>query len=165
MSKRTNTAVWLEKHSRWQIKVQKDGIRKTFTSSIPGRNGQRDCNAKADAWLDDNISNTSDKVSKLYQKWLEELESRTSSSNVRQYTSYFTNWINPTIGNVQIGKLTEQHLQDVINKAHKKGLAKKTLQNIKACLLAFLKYCRKCKCTNWFSENIIIPKEYKNNNV
>ena len=47
MAKRTNTAVWLEKHERWQINVQKDGIRKTFTSSIPGRNGQREANRKA----------------------------------------------------------------------------------------------------------------------
>lgn len=30
MGKRVNTAVWLEKQQRWQIKVQKDGVRKTF---------------------------------------------------------------------------------------------------------------------------------------
>ncbi len=158
MTKRTNTAVWLEKYQRWQIKVQKDGIRKTFTSSTPGRNGQRDCNAKADAWLDEDISNTKTKISVIYRKWLEELSARTSTSNVRQYTSYFDNWINPAIGNVQIEKLNEQHLQDIITKAYKKGLSKKTLQNIKACLLAFLKYCRKGKYTTLFSENIIIPK-------
>lgn len=27
MGKRVNTAVWLEKQQRWQIKVQKDGVR------------------------------------------------------------------------------------------------------------------------------------------
>ena len=159
MGKRTNTAVWMQNYNRWQINVQKDGIRKTFYCSVPGRNGQRECNAKADAWLDDNITNTNDKVSKIFKKWLEELETRTSSSNVRQYTSYFTNWIDPSIGNVQIGKINEQHFQDIINKAYKKGLSKKTLQNIKACLLAFLKFCRKNNCTTLFSENIIIPKD------
>lgn len=158
MAKRTNTAVWLEKYNRWQIKVQKDGIRRTFTSSTPGRNGQRECNRQADEWLEDNIINTKTKISVIYKKWLEELEMRTSTSNVRQYTSYYDNWIEPAIGNVQIEKLSEQHLQDIINKAYKKGLAKKTLQNIKACMLAFLKYCRKCKYTTMFSENIIIPK-------
>ena len=39
MGKRTNTAVWLDKYGRWQIKVQKDGQRRTFTSSKPGRTG------------------------------------------------------------------------------------------------------------------------------
>lgn len=159
MAKRTNTAVWLEKYNRWQIKVQKNGIRKTFTSSTPGRNGQRECNRRADEWLEDDIANTKAKISVIFKAWLEELEIRTSNSNVRQYTSYYNNWINPAIGNVQIGNLNEQHLQDIINKAYKKGLAKKTLQNIQACMLAFLKYCRKCKYTTMFSENLIIPKQ------
>lgn len=158
MAKRTNTAVWLDKYKRWQIKVQKNGIRKTFTCSTPGRNGQRECNRQADEWLDDNIISTKTKISVIYKKWLEELRMRTSTSNVKQYTSYYNNWIEPAIGNIQIELLTEQHLQDIINKAYKNGLAKKTLQNIKACMLAFLKYCRKCKYTTLFSENLVIPK-------
>lgn len=56
MGKRVNTAVWLEKQQRWQIKVQKDGVRRTFTSSKPGRTGQREVNRKADAWLDEGIA-------------------------------------------------------------------------------------------------------------
>lgn len=55
MGKRTNTAVWMEKQNRWQVKVQKNGERKTFTSSKPGRVGQREANAKADAWLDEGV--------------------------------------------------------------------------------------------------------------
>ena len=46
---RTNTAEWLEEQRRWQIKVQRDGVRRTFTSSVPGRAGQREANQKADA--------------------------------------------------------------------------------------------------------------------
>ena len=37
--KRTNTAKWVESAQRWQINVQKDGKRKTFTSTKPGRTG------------------------------------------------------------------------------------------------------------------------------
>ena len=55
MSKRTNTAQWEEKYQRWRIAVQKDGVRKQFYSSTPGRTGQREANAKADRWLDDGI--------------------------------------------------------------------------------------------------------------
>ena len=35
--KRTNTATWYESQRRWQIKVQKNGIRKTFYSGVTGR--------------------------------------------------------------------------------------------------------------------------------
>ena len=56
--KRTNTAVWNEKRGHWRINVQKNNIRKTFYSSTPGRTGQRECHAKADAWLDDGIDNS-----------------------------------------------------------------------------------------------------------
>ena len=38
--KRTNTATWYESQRRWQIKVQKNGIRKTFYSGVTGRAGQ-----------------------------------------------------------------------------------------------------------------------------
>ena len=55
MKKRVNTAFWVEKEKRWCIAVQKNGTRKRFYSSTPGRTGQREANAKADAWLDDSI--------------------------------------------------------------------------------------------------------------
>lgn len=47
MGRRTNTAQWLPNQKRWQIKVQKDGQRRTFTSAKPGRTGQREANRKA----------------------------------------------------------------------------------------------------------------------
>ena len=37
MGKRTNTAAWQEKQGRWRIDVQKDGKRRSFYSSTPGR--------------------------------------------------------------------------------------------------------------------------------
>ena len=42
MKKRTNTAFWVEKEKRWCIAVQKNGTRKRFYSSTPGRTGQRE---------------------------------------------------------------------------------------------------------------------------
>ena len=63
MGRRTNTAQWLPNQKRWQIKVQKDGQRRTFTSAKPGRTGQREANRKADAWLDDGICNTTKRCS------------------------------------------------------------------------------------------------------
>ena len=67
MKKRTNTAFWVEKEKRWCIAVQKNGTRKRFYSSTPGRTGQREANAKADAWLDDSIRDGKKKVSAFIQ--------------------------------------------------------------------------------------------------
>mgnify|MGYP000375794216 FL=1 len=44
--KRTNTAQWYDKQKHWQIKVQKNGVRKSFYSSTPGRAGQREANGR-----------------------------------------------------------------------------------------------------------------------
>ena len=158
MGKRVNTAVWYEKYQRWQIKVQKNGIRKPFYSSIPGRNGQREANRKADDWLDDNISGTTRKISVLYDEMLEEIKLTTGTENYKQFKSNGENYIKKKIGNVQIGDLTEQHLQTVINYAFSKGLAKKTLSNIRSNIMYFIKYCRKCNATTLFPENLTIPR-------
>lgn len=158
MKKRTNTAVWLEKYGRWQINVQKDGIRKTFSSSTPGRTGQREANRKADEWLDDNIDKASTRCDKLYNEWIDELKLTTSRSHWTQYAMYGRTRIIPEIGRIKIGNVNEQHLQNVINKGFKAGLAKKTLQNIKACMTAFIKWCRKNKATQLLVENLTIPK-------
>ena len=62
MGARVNTAIWMESSQRWRIDVQKDGVRRSFYSSKPGRNGQREANRKADAWLDDGIEDQRMKV-------------------------------------------------------------------------------------------------------
>ena len=155
--KRTTTAVWNEKRNHWRIQVQKDGIRKSFYSSKKGRTGQREANAKADAWLDDNIINIKVKVKDTTLSYIEQLKETSSKSHYTQYAYYVNNWINPKIGNLHIDALTEQHLQSVINAAYSKGLAKKTLQNIRGCMSAWLKFCRMNKYTNIYPENISIP--------
>ena len=47
MGQRTNTATWLPNQQRWQINVQKNGVRRSFTSSKPGRTGQREAGRMA----------------------------------------------------------------------------------------------------------------------
>lgn len=156
--RRTNTAKWLDAYNRWQIKVQKNGERRTFTCSTPGRTGQRLCNAKADAWLDDNVTDTNARVQQLFADYIDMLKETTSKSNWLKADAFGRNWILPAIGKRKISDLNEQHLQNIINKAYAKGLAKKTLTNLRATVLSFVKYCRKRKATTLLPENITIPK-------
>lgn len=156
--KRTNSAVWNENEGRWRINVQKDGVRKTFYSSKPGRNGQREANAKADAWLDDDIANSSMKVHAAYELFLNDLQQRTSKSNWQPISFRYKNHIAPVIGNQKISALTDQKLQEVINRAYSRsGLSKKSLGNLRTDMNAFLKFCRKSKLTTYCPEDIIIP--------
>lgn len=159
--KRTNTAKWIESAGRWQINVQKDGIRKTFVSSKHGRTGQAEANRKADQWLDDGVTNVKAKVTQSYEQYINNLKISTSKSHWQQYDSIFRNHIIPQIGNVRVENLNEQHLQTVINKAYSKGVSKKYLINIRACLMSFVKFCRKNKLTTLFPEDLIIPREAK----
>jgi len=162
MKRRTNTAKWIEKNKRWQIKVQKDGVRRAFFSSTPGRSGQRECNAKADAWLDEGIVDSGIKVEKLFDAWIEELKVRTGKSHWTLQKYIGKRYIKPCIGYKKISAINEQHLQEVILYAHKignngVGLAYKTLKSVRDCSVAFIKYARKCKATTLHPEDLIIP--------
>ena len=162
MGKRTNTAAWVENQNRWRINVQKDGKRKSFYSSKPGRAGQREANAKADAWLDEGIEQGK-RVSELWDSYAEGQKSK-STTTYKKSVYIGDAWVKPKIGHKKISALTEQNLQDIINAAaiggkrnKEKGLSKKSLENIRAEIKAFLKYCRKSKVTTMFAEDLTIP--------
>lgn len=160
MNKRTNTAVWIEKHNRWQINVQKDGRRRSFYSFKPGRTGQREANAKADAWLDEGIEDASCRVERAYENYIEDLKQRTSRSHWEAVENRWNLWVKPTIGHVKISALCDQKLQEVINRAYSKGgLSKKSLRNIRGDMTAFCKFCRKSKLSTFRPEDIIIPAQ------
>lgn len=161
MGQRTNTAQWIESRQRWQINVQKDGQRKTFTSAKPGRAGQREANAKADAWLDNSAVNTSVKVSILYPQFLASKQATTSYSNCRPMVGRWRNKIEPWIGHKAIGRLTCGDLQGLIDRALAGGYSRKSLQNLRADLSSFLKWARKHRYTSLTVEEVEIPKSAK----
>ena len=155
MGRRTNTAAWNGK--RWRIDVQKDGTRKSFYSSKPGRTGQREANAKADAWLEEGIGAKAPRVSEAGQQWLQEVQLTTSSTNYRPLESRWRVWVLPQIGSKRVSNLTDQDLQNIVNKAYSAGRSRKTLQLLCADMRAFCKYCRKSKFTRYTPEDLRVP--------
>ena len=160
MGRRTNTAQWLPNQNRWQIKVQKDGVRRTFTSAKPGRTGQREANAKADAWLDEGISSTTKRCSEVWNEYLISVQATAGTSYSNQVKKFGQNYILPVVGDRRIGDLNTGMLQDVLNRAYKEGsmnpqatrksrgnLSKKTLQGIRAVEVSFVKWARQHKYT------------------
>jgi len=118
------------------------------------------CKKREDWGLDDNITNENSRIKVLYNDYIEELKLTTSKGNWSNI-DYFGQKVLKKIGNKKISDITEQNLQDIINKAFAAGLAKKTLTSLKAMIMQFLKFCRKRKSTNLFPENLYIPKGAK----
>ena len=172
MGRRTNTAQWMPNQNRWQIKVQKDGVRRTFTSTKPGRTGQREANAKADAWLDEGIANTNRRCAEIWKEYLISVQATAGSSYAEQIDKFGRNYILPVIGTKRIGDLNAGMLQDVLNRAYREGclnpdrkrqskgnLSRKTLQGIRSAEMAFVKWARLHQYTALRPEDeVIVPK-------
>ena len=152
MNHRNNEARWSEKDKRWHIYVQSNGNRHHFASSVGmnSRKGKIEAEKKADKWLETQLSDENQKVEILYDKWIESLKERTQTAYWKQYESYGKVWIKPLIGCKRMNRLNENDLDKVIADAYKKGLAHKSLCNIRSCLVSFLKYARnvelQCSC-------------------
>ena len=177
MARRTNTAAWLPNQQRWQIKVQKNGVRRTFTSAKPGRTGQREANRKADAWLDEGITDTAKRCSDVWAEFLVSAQAAAGSSYADQIEKFGRNYILPVIGAQRIGDLNTGMLQDVLNRSYREGclnpdserkskgnLSRKTLQGIRGVEVAFVKWARQHRYTTLRpeDENLAVPKGARN---
>lgn len=162
MGKRTNTATWNEKYNRWQINVQKDGYRRSFYSSTPGRTGQREANAKADAWLDSGIIGAASNVEKLFTEFAEANKLLSGSSAAAQIDYYKRVWIVPNIGRVKIANICDNDIQKLLDQMVAKGLSRKSVQNCKGILSKFFKWCRKNKYTDYRPDDVEISASARN---
>lgn len=155
---RINEAAWLEKYNRWQIKVQKDGVRKTFTSSKEGKKGKIECEKKADKWLNGGAVDTTIRFNKAYQMFLEEKQELTGTDNYSKLMSVGKNWLLPELEHRKLSSITSAQLQQIIKRAYKAGRAKKTLEGIKGTISTFATFCRKQGWEFCSIEFVQIPK-------
>ena len=165
MDKRTNTARWVEARRHWRVDVQRDGLRRSFFSSTPGRAGQREANEKADRWITGGaMEDPGARCAELLDQYAERLRIAVSYDYYRREESRIRLWIKPVIGRIRVEDLTQEHLQRVLDLAGAaKGargepLAKKSLQNLRATLTAFVKYCRRRGLTTLFPEDLTISR-------
>lgn len=159
---RKNEAKWYDSANRWKIKVQKDGVRRTFFSGTRGIKGKIAAKKEADAWLESGLEDENVKCGELLDAYLEHIRKGTGTSNIRQHENFIKNYIRPAIGNRKIKSLTLNHLQAIIDDAYaEKHLAKKTLQDLRGCISAFLRFCRLGRYTALVSMDLQIPRSAK----
>lgn len=154
MKTRINSARWLENQKRWQLKIQKNGVRKTFTSSTPGRKGQRIVHQKADAWLAENVQGGSVKFNIVIDRFLKEKSIYLKPRSVYKYETAINKHIRPYIGYMRVENLTEQTFQDILNDLYDKGYALETIKGVKLHMQQLIKFARKCGYTTLVFENL-----------
>lgn len=159
MSKhRRSEAIWVDARNRWQINVQRDGKRKTFTSSTPGRKGKHEAEAKADDWLEagqpDDI-----RFDAAWAQYLEHVKATTGTSSYVCTESVGRIWLLPALGGKKLSRITLSDVQSIINTASAKGRAYDTCRDIKRRLLRMLNYCvdNKMIGSSAFVRKVTIP--------
>ena len=142
-TERRAEAIWIEKKKYWQVKVQKDGERKAFTSSTPGRKGKHEAEAKADEWLETGATDM--RFSLAWAQYLTTVKDTTGQANYENRESIGRIWLMPTLKNKRLSAITQQNMQECINAAGKAGKSKRLCINIRAALVSFCRYARTCR--------------------
>ena len=146
MAERKNEAAWMESQQRWQIKVQHNGDRKTFYSTKPGKKGKVEAEKKADAWLQTGLHNGSQRLKTVWEAFCarEKEIHGDKADGYRKAECFGRLYIIPRLGGKRMDSITAQDWQDVIDYAYaERGLAHKSLENIRGSITAFWKFCRR----------------------
>lgn len=177
---RTNTAAWSKARGRWEVSVQRDGVRRKFTCSTPGRNGQRECNRKADDWISGAAGSSqarlrvSDAVD-LYRRHVADLWAtrrgvkRAPDAPItgkdlgsdRPMFSLLDTWT-ADISTRWVDKIGDFEVQTILDKAFAAGRSRKTIKDIRHAVLALLKFCRRAGFTDYRPDEVEIPRNARN---
>lgn len=155
---RTAQATWIEAKGYWQVKVQRDGERRAFTSNTPGRRGKTEAEKKADQWLASGASDQ--RFPAAWKEFLAYQKEHNGSSNYKQHEHIGRLYILPSIGNRNLSNITPIVWQRAVTSAAAAGLSRRSCLNVKLTISAFISYARRAR---WDVErlergDIAIPK-------
>lgn len=159
-----NTPRW--DGQRWRIQERKDGRRFSFSSSTPGTKGRKEVIRKYEQWY--YSEGQGDKtVSRVAQEFLEDVKARCGehSGAYDQYECYIRVYIVPACGQKKICKMTLRDWQKLVNEAtgRNKPLSEKTLKNLRAIIMAIIKFGYEDYQCELLRGSIYIPKGHSKN--
>ena len=157
MAKRQNEAIWIDARDRWQINVQRNGQRKTFTCSTPGRKGKIEAERKADKWLS-TMSNDTIGFTEAWEMFMVDKKESTGTANTQKLDSIYRNWFDPYLKQKRLSAITCQDWQRIVNAAAKAGKSRRTCANIRSGATTFYAFARKNRWEMEKPEFIDIPK-------
>lgn len=133
--------LWVESTQRWMIKVQKDGVRRSFYSTKSGTKGKREVEWKADQWLKEGFSGDM-RFGELWIRYLKRCEEMTGRSNYMKHEQMGRLWLLPILEHRRVTAITPLMWQSCIDNGYKHGLSKKSCQNIRASIVAACRFAR-----------------------
>jgi integrase len=136
----TATAFWINNH--WKIAVQKEGIRRQFYDSTPGKRGKALCEAKAREWLESR-SLTDPRFSEAWDEFMTQRKKDVSTTYYEETNSFGITWLLPALGKKKLSSITPMDFQRIVDAMADAGRAKKTVRDFLGVVSAFSKYCRK----------------------
>ena len=130
--------------TRWRIQVRHEGRRYSFSCSIPGAKGRRECQKKYDAWYYGEASGDKT-VERVCREYLEDLKARRGETSASYYqcAQYIRLYIAPKCASKKMCKMTLRDWQSVINGARSESgepLSHKTLTNIRSIIMSVIKF-------------------------
>lgn len=134
-------AAWIESKSYWEIKVQKDGTRKSFRSSLTGRKGKHEAEAKADKWLATGLAEM--RLQAAWDAFLKWQKDHNGTGNYNKLETTGRLYILPENKNRRLSAMKPQHWQACIDAGVEKGLSRRSCVNIRSTISAFLRFCRR----------------------
>lgn len=135
---------------RWKINVQKNGVRKSFYSSFPGRKGKAEAENKAREWLEGR-SETDPIFSAAWEQFIEARKLQVGTSGQRSDAWAGNLYLLPALGKKKLSHITVQDWQDVLDDAVKEGKAKATVDDLKVRITLFRRFSMKKR---WPYENL-----------
>lgn len=158
---RINSAKWDEKNQRWRISIQRNGVRKNFTSTIKGNKGKAIVHKKADKWIKSNIVNDSINVGKFFDKYIENKKLFVSRSRIQSIKGIANKQILPILRYKKVNLLTEHDLQRVLNEMYMNEYSRSYMKEVKIVMLDILRFARQNKLTDLNCENLQISPKAK----
>jgi integrase len=147
-------ARWDDNRHYWKINVQRDGIRRSFYSSEPGRKGKREAEGKAAEWL--TCQTGSDlRLSVAVDRYLAQREKLVQVNTSEK--AFFNNYVLPKLGGKMLSRICLNDWNDLIVNLADQGRRKSTLALYISCIERFCKYCKANRYPIEVPENILIP--------
>ena len=146
---------WNKARGLWVIQGQKNGIKKTFYSSIPGQRGKREVLDKYDDWLEfGGVQKIT--VSRCVELYLKDIEARLGRKDTyKEAEKYSRLYILPTLGKAKMDNLTIRDWQCVINEARPHtdridALSHKTIMHLRSVIVGLHKFAyNNYYCEEW----------------
>lgn len=159
--------VWNKSRRLWVLQGQKNGIRKTFYSSISGQRGKREVLEKYDEWIEFGGTDGKITVESVVSLFLKDIESRLGKGETYKTAEQYTRlYIIPAVGKAKMNNVSLRDWQAILNEARPvsgqvKSLSKKTLVNMRSVIVSLHKFAYMNYYADEWRGSLYIPQGHK----